>query len=116
MKKLIFMTMLVVLFSNLLCAQSTGSLVSISQEDFLELKIGNYVHSFNEFDTSIVIRDKQISIGIYFDISTQDIQRAEQLKKRLETQIPHILEKYEWAKGFQLVVSVWSEDRKNRGY
>lgn len=113
--KIVFFAFIFIL-PNMLSGQVLERTVSISETDFLELKVCIYLHSFKEFDTSIIVLDKQISIGIYYDISTQDPERAKQLKQRLELQIPHRISKYEWAKAYTLLVTVWGEDTANRGY
>jgi len=87
-----------------------------TKKEWLEVKIGNYISGFNEFDTSIVVHnDYSINIGIYYDI-TQSKDKALQLKERFEEKIPFILKQYEWAQGKTLLISVYSEDRSGGGY
>lgn len=38
----------------------------ISKKDYIALIIGNYVHGFKEFETSIVGFEDSASIGIYY--------------------------------------------------
>ena len=90
--------------------------IELEKKHYLTLIIGNYVHGFKEFDTSVVSFDDSISIGIYYDISTQKETRADQLANRFRVNIPKILQKYSWANDVEVIVNVYSEDRTGRGY
>ena len=90
--------------------------ISLQKKDYLTLIVGNYVHSFKEFDTSVVSFDDSVSIGIYYDLSTQKKGRAKQLAERYRSQIPLILNNYEWAKNINVRVTVYSEDNAGRGW
>ena len=90
--------------------------IELEKKDYLALVVGNYVHGFNEFDTSIVTFENAVRVGIYYDQSTQDRNRAVQLSERFRTQIPKILMTYPWADEVEVTVSVYSEDRTGRGY
>lgn len=74
--------------------------------------IGNYVHQFNMFDTSVHVyeQDKLVKINIYYDKSTQKEKRANNFKNRISMQIEHIISNNEWAKDYEYEVWVNSED------
>ena len=90
--------------------------IELEKRDYLKLIVGNYVHGFKEFDTSVVAFDDSVSVGIYFDSDEQDKSRADQLAERFRKQLPLMLERYEWADEIAVVVSVYSESRAERGY
>ena len=89
--------------------------IELEKRDYLALVVGNYVHGFKEFDTSVTTGDKSINIGIYYDAETQDRSGAETLAERFRNQIPLLLAKYEWVSDVTLLVNVYSESRE-RGY
>lgn len=100
----------------LISSVSFAEKVEVDKSDYIKLIVSSYVNGFNEFDTSITSFNDSVSVGIYYDLSTQKKERAEQLAKRFRTQIPVMLNKYEWAKSIQVIVSVYSEDKTGRGY
>lgn len=104
--------LLLLSFVQFLFAAQSDSTLTLTKNDFLEFKIGSYINGFNEFDHSIIVGDKMVSIGIYFDNAKQNEFKARELKKRFETQIPKILEKYSWTKDYVLLVSVYGEKRE----
>lgn len=85
--------------------------VKIDTKDYLAFIVGNYVNGFNEFDTTVVAFEKSVSVGIYYDENSQKRERAEQLAERFRKQIPYLINRYEWAKGTNLIVNVFSELR-----
>ena len=89
---------------------------NIEKKDYLSLIVGNYVHGFKEFDTSVTSFDDSVSIAIYYDKTTQDEKRAKQLASRFRTHISGILGKYSWTKGVIIKVNVYSEERVKREY
>ena len=95
---------------------SVATALEIEQKDYLSLIVGNYVHGFKEFETSVTTSTNSVSIGIYYDISTQNKERANQLAKRFRTHVPATLNSYKWAKNIKVVINVYSEDRSGRGY
>ena len=90
--------------------------IALAKKDYITLIVSNYVHGFKEFETSVTSFDDSVSIGIYYDTSTQSEVRANQLAKRFRVQVPSQLSTYNWAKGIKVVVNVYSEDRSGRGY
>ena len=90
--------------------------IELEKKDYLALIVSNYVYGFNEFDMSVVGYEEAVSVGIYYDVSTQKENRAVQLSERFRKNIPKILEKYSWAKNIEVLVNVYSEDRTGRGY
>lgn len=105
----------IILFVLVFISVSVGAL-EISQKDYIALIVSSYVHGFKEFDTSVTAFNDSVSIGIYYDQSTQDRKRAYQLAKRFESQVPAKLSQYEWGKDVKVIVNVYSEDRTGRGY
>ncbi len=59
--------------------------------------------------------DGSLSVGIYYDMHSGSVDRANQLSRRFENQIPSLLSRYDWGNGIKLIVSVYGEDRSN-GY
>ena len=86
-------------------------LILIEKSEYLELIVGNYVNGFKEFDTSVVALDDSVSVGIYHDSNEQSALRAEQLADRFRSQLPIMLEKYDWADDISILVNVYDEDR-----
>jgi hypothetical protein len=95
--------------------EKTSGVYLLKNSDYLKLFVGNYVHGFREFDTTVTASSKSVSVGVYYDPNTQDKGRAEQLAKRFRTQLPIILGdlKYQWSRDVEIVVNVYSEDRLN---
>ena len=104
------------ILSSLLFFSSFAVALEIEKKDYLSLIVGNYVHGFKEFETSVTSFDDSVSIGIYYDISTQKEQRANQLANKFRTQVPKQLIQYKWANNVKVIVNVYSEDRVGRGY
>ncbi len=104
------------LFIAIMSLAPTAHGIELEKKHYLILIIGNYVHGFKEFDTSVVGFDDSVSIGIYYDISTQKETRANQLASRFRANIPKLLQLYSWAKEVKVIVNVYSEDRTGRGY
>ena len=90
--------------------------IELEKKHYLTLIVGNYVHGFKEFETSVVGYEESVSVGIYYDLSTQSRERAYQLAKRFRAVIPQLLSHYEWAKSVEVLVNVYSEDLTGRGY
>jgi len=97
-------------------ASCLATALEVSKADYIKLIVSGYVHGFKEFDTSVVaFDDGSVSVGIYYDVSSQSPSRAEQLKQRFEKQVPLLFSKYDWGKNIRLRVSVYGEDQ-SRGY
>lgn len=95
-------------------AQAEG--IPLAKKDYITLIVSSYVHGFKEFETSVTSFADSVSVGIYYDLSTQSEDRAKQLAKRFRLQIPFKLDAYDWAKGVEVVVNVYSQDLSGRGY
>lgn len=104
------------LFIILIFSTPIAHAIELEKKDYLSLVIGNYVHGFKEFETSVTSFEDSVSIGIYFDASTQEEHRANQLANRFRSQVPIMLKQYKWAKDVVVKVNVYSEDRTGRGY
>lgn len=85
-----------------------SSYVVLEKRDYLKLLIGNYVHGFNEFDTTVQTSNDEVLVGIYYRPVDQDKGRAEQLAKRFRKELPMVLDNpgYPWAKEVAIQVSV----------
>ncbi len=90
--------------------------IELTKSDVITFSISAYVHGFKEFDTSVIGFDESVSIGIYYDTTTQNKSRAEMLAKRFRKQVPLILAKYKWAKKVKVIVNVYGEEKTERGY
>jgi hypothetical protein len=112
-KKLQFIIVFLVCILPILGAAEN---VEFTKSDAIILTVSAYVHGFKEFDTSVIASDDSVSVGIYFDLTTQENHRAEMLAKRFRIHIPGVLSKYKWAKDVKVIVTVYSEDRTGRGY
>lgn len=84
--------------------------IQINKGDYLMLVIGNYVHQFNTFDTSVHLFADTIKINIYYDRSTQTEEMAENFRNRVSLQVEHIFLKYDWANDFSYAIDINSED------
>ena len=109
--KVLFIT--IIIFS---ASFSYAEDLMIPKKDYLAFIIGNYVHGFKKFETSVVGFEDSASIGIYYDVSTQSKDRADKLARRFRKQIPAMLQNYKWAKDIKIIVNVYSEDKTGRGY
>jgi len=89
----------------------------LKNSDYLKLFVGNYIHGFKEFDTTVTAVDSSVTVGVYYDPSEQDKNRAEQLAKRFREQLPVMFEEltYKWADTVYIKVNVHSRDR-SKGY
>jgi len=108
--------LIISILATFIISCSLASALEIEKKDYLSLIVGNYVHGFKEFETSVTTFDKSVNIGIYYDVSTQDKERANKLAKRFRTQIPEKIRTYEWAKNIKIIINVYSEDLTSRGY
>lgn len=108
--------LLLVLSSLLFGTPALAEKIDLEKKDYLTLVVSNYVHGFKEFETSVTSFNDSVSIGIYYDESTQSEMRANQLAKRFRSQVPRKLSQYQWAKDIEIIVNVYSEDRTGRGY
>ena len=88
---------LLLLFSGFTFAEK----VEIEKKDYIKFIVSSYVNGFNEFDTSVTTFNDSVSIGIYYDLSTQKGELAKQLAKRFRFQVPKMLSSYEWAVDFR---------------
>ena len=104
------------LVSLVLVASSFSNALEVTKGDYIKLIVSNYVHGFKEFDTSVIaFDDGSVSVGIYYDIKSGSVSRANQLSRRFENQIPALLSHYDWGKDITLIVSVYGEEQ-SRGY
>ena len=93
-------------------ASSSATALELSKADYIKLLVSSYVHGFKEFDTSVMaFDDGSISVGIYYDSNFGSANRARQLSRRFEKQIPFLLSKYDWGKEISLSVNVYGENR-----
>jgi hypothetical protein len=84
----------------------------MTRRDYLELMVGNYIHGFKRFGTTAYILNDngdKMFIEIYYNEKTQSKIEALLFKRRLEKEMPYILEKYDWAKGVPFEVNVFAE-------
>jgi len=107
---------LIIILLFLMSSASYAEKVEVEKSDYIKLIVSSYVNGFNEFNTSVTTLNSGVLVGIYYDISTQNVERANQLAKRFRTQLPFMFEKYEWAKNIRIVVDVYSHDWTGGGY
>lgn len=105
-----------IILAILIASTTRAENVSLSKVDYGALLVGNYVHGFKEFETSVTAYEDYISVAIYYDLSTQSNDRAQQLAKRFRENVSSQLSAYDWTKNIRVEVSVYSEDRSGRGY
>jgi hypothetical protein len=102
--------------SLMLLTSALSYAIELTKEDYIKLIVSNYVHGFKEFDTSVIaFDDGSVNVGIYYDIKSGSVSRANQLSRRFENKIPVLLSRYDWGKDISLTVNVHGEDR-SRGY
>lgn len=94
-------------------AQNTGESIRLTKGDYLELIVGNHVHGFKAFDTLVNARDDSVFVGIFCGTNEKEKANAEQFADYLRKELPVILgsPEYKWAKGVDLTVAVYGEDR-----
>ena len=96
--------------------------IELEKKDYLTLIVGNYVHGFKDFDTSVTASDDLVSIIVYYDNkkevdagifsdTEQYAGRIEDLAKKFQQTIPELLKKYSWAKGVTVKVSIKPKER-----
>ena len=97
--------------------KSTHGSFKLQSTDYLALLVGNYVHGFKEFDTSVDAGEDSVSVGIYYDPAVQRQDRAEQLADRFRKHLSAMFEEspHELAGNVGIVVSVHAYDR-SKGY
>ncbi len=94
-------------------AQDTGKSIRLAKGDYLELIVGNHVHGFKAFDTLVNASDDSVFVGIFYGTDEKEKANAEQFADYLRKELPVILGRpeYKWAKGVDLTVAVYGEDR-----
>jgi hypothetical protein len=94
-------------------AQNTGKSIRLAKHDYLELIVGNHVHGFKAFDTLVNASDDSVFVGIFYGTDEKEKANAEQFADYLRKELPVILGRpeYKWAKGVDLKVAVYGEDR-----
>ena len=97
------------LFSQPVNAHVLDETTNINRRDFLELVVGNYVHGFKHFGTSIYFVENKLVIEVYYDAKTQDKVSALVFKRKIEKQIPFLLQRFEWANNLQYEVEVFAD-------
>jgi hypothetical protein len=90
--------------------------IELEKKDYIALIVSSYVNGFNEFETSVTAFEDSVSVGIYYDQTTQDESRAEGLANRFRLQVPLRLSRYEWSEDVDVIVNVYSQDLTGRGY
>ena len=94
-------------------AKNTGKSIRLAKPDYLKLIVGNHVHGFKAFDTLVSTSDDSVMVGIFYGTDEKEKANAEQFADYLRKEIPVILGRpeYKWAKGVDLKVAVYGEDR-----
>ena len=94
-------------------AKNTGTSIRLAKSDYLKLIVGNHVHGFKAFDTLVNTSDDSVFVGIFYGTNEKEKASAEQFADYLRKQLPVILGKpeYKWAKGVDLTVAVYGEER-----
>jgi len=97
--------------------ESSYGTFKLKRNEYLALLVGNYVHGFKEFDTAVESDEESVSVGIYYDPTVQNKDRAEQLADRFRKQLSLMFEEtqHEWASNVGIMVTVHSLDR-SKGY
>ena len=94
-------------------AKNTGKSIRLAKRDYLELIVGNLVHGFKAFDTLVNASDDSVFVGIFYGTDEKEKANAEQFADYLRKELPVILGRpeYKWAKGVDLKVAVYGEER-----
>ncbi len=94
-------------------ANNADKSIRLAKRDYLELIVGNHVHGFKAFDTLVKASDDSVSVGIFYGTDEKEKANAEQFADYLRKELPVILGRpeYKWAKGVDLKVAVYGEDR-----
>jgi hypothetical protein len=94
-------------------AKNAGKSIRLAKRDYLELIVGNHVHGFKAFDTLVNASDDSVFVGIFYGTDEKEKANAEQFADYLRKELPVILgnPEYKWAKGVDITVTVYGEDR-----
>jgi len=94
-------------------ATNTGKSIRLAKRDYLKLIVGNHVHGFKAFDTLVDTNDDSVFVGIFHGTDENEKANAEQFADYLRKELPVILEspEYKWAKGVNLTVTVYAQER-----
>ncbi len=94
-------------------ANNADKSIRLAKRDYLELIVGNHVHGFKAFDTLVKASDNSVFVGIFYGTDEKEKANAEQFADYLRKELPVILGRpeYKWAKGVDLKVAVYGEDR-----
>ena len=89
--------------------------IELTKNDYLTLIVGNYVHGFKEFETSVTASDGAVSITIFYSNFLDNEARVFWLADFFQMKIPEILKQYSWAKNVTINVEIYSERRAGGG-
>jgi hypothetical protein len=90
--------------------------IELTKNDYLTLIVGNYVHGFKEFETSVTASNGAVNITIFYSSFFDNKARVYWLTDLFQMKIPEILKQYSWAKDVTINVEVYSERRAGGGF
>lgn len=90
-----------------------GDTVRLAKSDYLKLIIGNHVHGFKSFDSLVNASDSAVFVGVFYGEDEAKKAGAEKFADYLRKELPVILgnPEYRWAKGVDITVAVYGEER-----
>ena len=94
---------------------SESETIRLTKNDYLTLIVGNYVHGFKEFETSVTASDGTVNITIFYSNFLDNEGRVFWLADLFQLKIPEILKQYSWAKDVTINVEVYPERRAGGG-
>ena len=94
---------------------SDADRIELTKNDYLTLIVGNYVHGFKEFETSVTASDGAVSITIFYSNFLDNEARVFWLADLFQMKIPGILKQYSWAKDVTINVEIYPERRAGGG-
>jgi len=95
---------------------SDADRIELTKKDYLTLIVGNYVHGFKEFETSVTASDGTVNITIFYSKLLDNEARVYWLVELFRKNIPGILKQYSWTKDVTIKVEVYSERRAGGGF
>lgn len=80
----------------------------LRKRDYLELMVGNYVHGFKQFGSTVYMNENTLQIDVFYG-ADQGKLKALRFKRHLEKEMPYVLNKYDWSSQIAFEISIFPE-------
>ena len=87
--------------------------VVVDKRVLLELMVGNFIHGYKEYGTTVYVTDNKLYVEIFYDARSQSKLDALVFKRKVEKEMPYVLQRYDWSKSVAFEVSVFSESEQS---